>query len=146
SVLKQHLINHARTFLFSTALPTYMAGQVLAALRLAEAMDAERTRLQQKALRFAAALAADGWGTAHSATEIIPVIVGENDDALSAAGFLESEGFAVRAIRPPTVPKGKARLRLSLTVLSPEHELTRLRDSLAAWRIREQRSVAAGCT
>src|SRR5262249_33162296 len=63
SLLKQHLVNHARTFLFSTAMPSYMAQQVQAALRLARGMKSERTRLLEKAQRFAAALAEDGWDT-----------------------------------------------------------------------------------
>jgi len=145
SVLKQHLVNHARTLLFSTAMPSYMAGQVQAALRLAQGMKSARRQLLEKAQRFAAALAEDGWDTARSASQIVPLIVGENDEALAAAHFAQREGFAVRAIRPPTVPPGTARLRLSLTVLTPEHELNRLRDSLGAWRATEWRAAAAGC-
>jgi 8-amino-7-oxononanoate synthase len=145
SLLKQHLINHARTFIFSTAMPPYMARQIQAALRLARGMDAQRDLLREKSLRFSSALAADGWDTAGSVTQIVPAITGGNDQALAAADFLQSEGFAVRAIRPPAVPEGKSRLRFSLTAATPEHQLERLREVLATWRASECRAAAAGC-
>lgn len=145
SLLKQHLVNHARTLLFSTAMPAYMARQIQAALRLAQGMDFQRAELLAKAKRFAAALSQDGWDTAGSLSQLVPLIVGENDEALSAAEFAQREGFAARAIRPPTVPAGKARLRLSLTVPTPEADLSRLRETLAAWRAGEWRTAAAGC-
>ncbi|HXL22474.1 MAG TPA: 8-amino-7-oxononanoate synthase [Candidatus Dormibacteraeota bacterium] len=145
SLLKEHLINHARTFIFSTAMPPYMARQIQAALRLAQGMDVQRDHLREKSRRFAAALAADGWDTAGSATQIVPAITGGNDEALAAADFLQREGFAVRAIRPPTVPEGRSRLRFSLTAATPERELERLREVLAAWSASECRSAAAGC-
>lgn len=133
-LLKQHLINHARTFLFSTAQPPYMARQVQAALRLAISMDAERASLLDRSQRFAAGLRADGWDTAGTTTQIVPVVIGDNSEALAAAEHLQREGFAVRAIRPPTVPEGGARLRLSLTSDITSKDLERLRDSLGAWR------------
>jgi 8-amino-7-oxononanoate synthase len=108
-------------------------------------MDAQRYDLLEKSRRFAAGLASDGWDTAGSATQIVPVIAGENADALAAAEFLQHEGFAVRAIRPPTVPEGKARLRFSLTAATPEGQLDRLRDALATWRTSECRTATAGC-
>jgi len=145
SLLKQHLINHARTFIFSSAMPPYMARQIQAALRLAQDMDVQRDELRQKSRRFAADLAADGWDTAGSSTQIVPIIAGENADALASAEFLQREGFAVRAIRPPTVPQGKSRLRFSLTASTPEPALERLRDVLTTWRAHGRRTAAAGC-
>jgi len=145
SLLKQHLINHARTFIFSSAMPPYMARQIQAALRLAQDMDVQRDELRQKSRRFAADLAADGWDTAGSSTQIVPIIAGENADALASAEFLQREGFAVRAIRPPTVPQGKSRLRFSLTASTPELALERLRDVLTTWRAHGCRTAAAGC-
>jgi 8-amino-7-oxononanoate synthase len=144
SLLKEHLINHARTFIFSTAMPPYMAGQIQAALRLAHGMDAQRDHLREKSRRFVSALAADGWDTVGSATQIVPAITGGNHEALAAADSLQREGFAVRAIRPPTVPEGKSRMRFSLTVATPEHQLARLREVLASWRASECRTAAAG--
>ncbi len=144
AVLKEHLINHARTFIFSTAMPPYMAGQIRAALQLALAMDKEREILLVRSKRLAASLRSQGWKTGNSTTQIVPVVVGENEAALAAAEFLRLEGFAVRAIRPPTVPQGSSRLRFSLTCGIAEDELMRLEDCMNAWRDKACRSAAAG--
>jgi 8-amino-7-oxononanoate synthase len=140
AVLKEHLINQARTFIFSTALPPYFSEQIRAALGLARGMEAERQSLLKRASRMIAALRREGFDTAGSGSQIVPVVLGKNEDTLKAAGHLQREGFGVRAIRPPTVPAGGARLRLSLTVPIPESELRRLVDCLTKWR--EKRSVA----
>ena len=135
-LLKQHLVNHARTLIFSTAQPPYMARQVQAALRLAKAMETERALLLERSRRFCSELRNDGWDTAGSTTQIVPVIIGANAEALAAAEHLQGKGFAVRAIRPPTVPEGQARLRLSLTCDISSKDLERLRSALGAWRER----------
>jgi 8-amino-7-oxononanoate synthase len=137
AVLKEHLLNHARTFIFSTALPPYFAGQIKAALDLAEGMDAERASLLQRAATLRAALQSEDFDTAGTASQIVPVILGHNDATLDAAEHLQREGFAVRGIRPPTVPEGGSRLRLSLTTRISQEELSRLVHSLVAWRSRQ---------
>lgn len=144
--LKEYLVNHARSFIFTTAMPPYMAAQIRAALALASTMNAERAALQRSADQLCAALRAQEWDTAASATQIIPVIVGQNEAALSAADFLRREGFAVRAIRPPTVAAGTARLRFSLTSAISEKDLVRLSESLQRWRELQHVPVAAGAT
>jgi 8-amino-7-oxononanoate synthase len=138
AVLREHLINHARTFIFSTAMPPYMATQIRAALRLAKEMHSERAALSSRAREFAKALRNDGWETLASATQIVPAVIGENSAALLAAEYLQREGFAVRAIRPPTVPFGTARLRFSLTQKIKSQELEQLAAALGAWRSRQQ--------
>ena len=145
AVLKEHLINHARTFIFSTAMPPYMAGQIRAALRLALGMDARRAKLLSGARRVAAGLHALGYDTAGSSTQIVPVVVGGNEEALAAAEFLQQQGFAVRAIRPPTVKPGRARLRFSVTCAIAAGELERLENCLGTWRARQSALAAAGC-
>ncbi len=134
SVIKDHLINHARTFIFSTALPPYFAGQISAALKLAIAMDDEREELLKRASGLNRALKRAGLDTGGTASQIVPVVLGSNADTLQAAQLLQRDGFAVRAIRPPTVPAGGARLRLSLTARVAEDELTRLVTTLVRWR------------
>ena len=145
TTLREQLINHARTFIFSTAMPPYMAGQIRAALRIARRMDSQRTQLLANAKRLATELRSGGYDTANSASQIIPVVVGANDEAVATAEFLQSEGFAVRAIRPPTVPAGRARLRLSLTSAIPAIELDRLACRFASWRT-QRLAPAAGCS
>jgi len=134
--LKDHLINHARTFIFSTAPPPYFAEQIGAALKLAAGMDRERQTLLSRAQGLIQAFRDEGFDTEGSASQIVPVVLGKNEDALQAAEHLQREGFAVRAIRPPTVPAGRARLRLSLTTRIAEEELVRLVESLVSWRER----------
>jgi len=84
-----------------------------------------------------------GFDTDGSASQIVPVVLGSNQDTLQAAEHLQGKGFAVRAIRPPTVPQGKARLRLSLTVRIEEEQLDGLVKSLVEWRDSRTPSIAA---
>jgi 8-amino-7-oxononanoate synthase len=137
ALVRDHLINHARTFIFSTALPPYMAAQVRAALRLAIGMDHEREQLLTRSSHFADSLRSHGWEIMASSTQIVPAVIGENAHALAAAEYLQQQGFAVRAIRPPTVPQGTARLRFSLTHEISTSELDRLAAALNAWRAQE---------
>jgi 8-amino-7-oxononanoate synthase len=143
AVVKDYLINHARTFIFSTALPPYFANQIGAALKLATGMDAERQRLLGRAKELNEAFRRAGFNTDGSASQIVPVVLGSNPDTLQAAEHLQRKGFAVRAIRPPTVPEGKARLRLSLTARIEEEQFDRLVKSLVEWRDSRTPSIAA---
>lgn len=144
AVLRDHLVNHARTFIFSTAMPPYMAGQIRAALGLALGMDRERARLASAARSFSASLEKQGWDTAGSRTQIVPAITGTNEDALAAAEHLQKDGFAVRAIRPPTVPPGRSRLRFSLTSRVTPGEIARLQESMQALRQKQHAHAVAG--
>ncbi len=111
--LRDFLINHARTFIFSTALPPYCAAQVRAALAISRGADAGRNHLCELGRYLRARLKASGAETGRSDSQIVPVVLGSNDVALRLAGELGAAGFAVRAIRPPSVPHGTSRLRLS---------------------------------
>jgi 8-amino-7-oxononanoate synthase len=137
AVLKDHLLNHARTFIFSTALPPYFAAQIRAAMSLAEGMDKDRASLLHRAATLRTALESEGFDTAGSDSQIVPVVFGHNDATLDAAEHLQREGFAVRGIRPPTVPEGGSRLRLSLNTRISQEELSQVVRSLVAWRSRQ---------
>jgi 8-amino-7-oxononanoate synthase len=141
--LKQHLINNARTFIFSTALPPYFAGQIAAALRIASQMHAERHDLLHRSANLCRTLYSAGFDVAQSASQIVPIVLGPNAAALDAAACLQREGFAVRAIRPPTVPQGRSRLRLSLTTSVSDPDLARLVQSLTAWRVSQHAPAIA---
>jgi 8-amino-7-oxononanoate synthase len=144
AALREHQINHARTFIFSTAMPPYMAGQIRAALQIARGMDGQRAGLIARSRRLAAGLRSQGYETSGSTTQIVPVIVCGNEEALAAAEFLQANGFAVRAIRPPTVREGRARLRLSITCAVPGAEIDRLQNCLGSWRA-QRATLVAGC-
>lgn len=115
AALKEFLINRARTFIFSTALPPYFAAQISAALTLARDADAARDHLIGMAKKFREALRREQINIGASESQIVPVIVGDNAAAMRCAELLADAGFAARAIRPPTVPEGAARVRISLT-------------------------------
>lgn len=141
AVLREHLINHARTLIFSTAMPPYMAEQIRAALRLATGMDSERAELISRSQEFAKSLQRDGWETLGSTTQIVPAVIGTNDAAVAAAEFSQRAGFAVRAIRPPTVPPGTARLRFSVTHKISAAELEKLAAALSTWRAQSHHPI-----
>ena len=126
ATLKNYLVNRARTFIFSTAMPPYFAGQIRAALHLAMQSDAERAHLREISNLLREELSAIGVGFGASTTQIIPVFCGSNESALRVAAHLQANGFAARAIRPPTVPAGTARVRISLTAKITREDVRRL--------------------
>jgi 8-amino-7-oxononanoate synthase len=113
--LRRFLINRARTFVYNTGLPPYFASQVSAGMSLAKEAEGERARIEELGAFLRNELRRNGFDTARSDSQIVPVILGPNDAAVNFAEYLRTRGFGVRAIRPPTVPTGSARLRLSLT-------------------------------
>jgi 8-amino-7-oxononanoate synthase len=128
--LKEFLINRARTFIFSTAMPPYFAGQIRAAVELARAADGPRAHLRTIADELRRSLAGAGIPCGASSTHIVPVILGGNEAALHTASELQRAGFAARAIRPPTVPPGTARIRISLTSAITMEQTRRLAEAL----------------
>ena len=132
NALREFLVNRARTFIFSTAMPPYMAGQISAALELARQADAERTHLREIASLLRAELRARGLPFGSSATHIVPVILGTNENALRVAAQLQANGFAAKAIRPPTVPAGTSRIRISLTCKITAEDVRRIVAIVAA--------------
>lgn len=123
------LINRARGFIYATAPSPLMAAAVRAGLKLI-AEPERRTALAARVALVGARLAE--LGLAPSGSAVQPVILGEARAALAAAAALQAQGFDVRAIRPPTVPEGSARLRLSITLNPSDAELAALLDALEA--------------
>ncbi|MBP7935339.1 MAG: 8-amino-7-oxononanoate synthase [Phycisphaerae bacterium] len=113
------LVNTSGAFIYTTALPPAACAAAGAALELVCREPWRRVKVLDLAERVRSALASRGWDTGPSCTQIVPVIVGSSERALRLSAALESEGILVPAIRPPTVPTGRARLRISL---SAEHE------------------------
>ena len=111
----------ARTFIYSTGLPPSVIAAATAAIDIIEREPAYVAEPLRKAKMFARAL-----NLPEPQSAIVPVILGEADAALAAAQALEEEGFLVVAIRPPTVPRGTARLRFAFTAQHPDTEIERL--------------------
>jgi 8-amino-7-oxononanoate synthase len=138
--LREFLINHSRTFIFSTALPPYCAAHVSEALSLARHAHNQRTHLHQLSEYLRRGLRAAGFDTGCSDSQIVPVILGTNQAAIRFAGALSEAGFAVRPIRPPTVPAGSSRLRLSVNASLSMENLDTVLNTLRA--VRESEAVS----
>jgi 8-amino-7-oxononanoate synthase len=108
------LTSRARTFVFTTALPPAACGAALAALEIVATEPERRARLEALSARMKAGLGALGFDVARVVAPIFPVVLGSEARALAVAAALRARGFLVRAIRPPTVPRGTSRLRVSL--------------------------------
>jgi glycine C-acetyltransferase len=111
-VLREYLFNRARAFVFTTALPTAVIEANLAGLERVRAPEG-RAKLWQNIERIASGLRAAGWLRIAPDGAIFPIVVGTEDAALALASAVEMRGFLVTAIRPPTVPPGTSRLRLT---------------------------------
>ena len=126
------LINRSRSYIFTTGASPLTACALLAALDLIENGDARRAHLQALIARLRDGLDGTRWRLLTSPTAIQPLIVGDNHEALNLARALEERGLWVPAIRPPTVPKGSARLRISLSAAHSAEQLDRLLGALRA--------------
>jgi 8-amino-7-oxononanoate synthase len=128
--LVEYLRHRARGFVFDTALAPPAAGAALAAVGIAQREEWRRARLWALADRLRAALGAQGYQLLPGETPILPVLVGANRAALRLAAALRERGVWVPAIRPPTVPEGTARLRVTLMAT---HQDTHLEQAIAAF-------------
>lgn len=136
--LIETLIQRARSYIYSTALPPGVAYATSTALRIASAEDWRRTHLAALVTRFRAGAAGLGLPLAASTTPIQPLIAGDSAKALAWSRFLEEHGVLVTAIRPPTVPRGSARLRITLSAAHTAADVDRLLELLALLPIEEQ--------
>ena len=123
-VLADILINKARSFIFSTAPSPLSAAAVRASLKLIRDQPERRERLA-RLIAFA------GTCLAETGTQILPVILGEDARTMTVAAELQQRGFDVRGIRPPTVPAGTSRLRVSLTLNVDEAIVAALAEAIA---------------
>ncbi len=123
-VLADILVNKARGFIFSTAPSPLAAAGVRAGLRLIRDQPERRNRLH-------ALIAFAGTRLPATGSQIVPVIIGEDARTMEIAGALQARGFDVRGIRPPTVPTGTSRLRVSLTLNIDEATVAALADAIS---------------
>jgi len=125
-VLVDWLVNRARPYIYSTASPPAALAAALAALEIVEQEPQRRTALLQRATELRTRLTEGGWNVGRSASQIIPIVVGDPNRAVNMAAALRQQGFFVPAIRPPTVPEGEACLRISLTTAHTPEMIERL--------------------
>lgn len=130
ALLRAFLVNRCSSFIYSTALPPTSLGAIDAALELVPRLEEERRHLQELASWLRGRLGAAGLETGSSTTQIVPVILGSDQVALQVARALEEAGFLGVAIRPPTVPEGASRIRLSLSAAHTAQEVEALAEAL----------------
>ena len=129
-VLSDYLINRCRPFIYATAPSPLITALVRASLMICRFDNGRRERLQ-KLVAFAAEQLAARCGVAPSGSQIQPVIIGANERAIGLASAMQARGFDIRAIRPPTVPEGTARLRVSVTLNVTEERVAAMAAALA---------------
>ena len=126
--MRDYCINEAGEFIYSTYLPPASAASASAAIQLIREHPEWRTHAQAKALEFRKTLQAQGWEVLGTESAIVPILCGSSESALALAEKLLQANIKVGAIRPPTVPKGQARIRLSLKSTLTEHDYICIQD------------------
>jgi 8-amino-7-oxononanoate synthase len=129
-IIRDFLVNRARPFIFATAPSPLIAAITRAALKISRTNPERREQLA-RLVRFAGAELRRRCGIEPSGSHIVPVIIGSDQAAVNVAASLQQRGFDIRAIRPPTVPEGTARLRIALTTAVDETTVANLFEALA---------------
>lgn len=136
ALLADYMVNCARSFIFTTAPSPLMAVAIAEAISVLED-EPQRIYDLKERIAFAHDRLQRIDGTDRTLSQILPVIVGADGDAVSLANHLQNNGFDVRAIRPPTVPEGSARLRISITLNASKDDFGAMLDCLqAAWEVK----------
>ncbi len=125
------LINHARSFIYTTGLSPACVAAAQAALSLVQEDPVPRLRVQQLCKRLRDGLRAQGRNILQSQSQIVPILLGEAQDALRVAQILQDAGIFAPAIRPPTVHAGECRIRFSVTSEHSEEDIDKLLKALA---------------
>ena len=131
--MRDYLANCCSGFIYTTAMPPSVVGSIDAALDLIPQMDNERRDLHKMSEYLRTSLHNLGWRTGKSTTQIIPVIVGDEQRTLALSRWLEKEGLLATALRPPTVGQGDSRIRLALSTAHTLEQVDRLIDAFRIW-------------
>jgi len=142
SVLNDFLVNRGRAFIFSTAPSPLVAAVTRAALELCARSDGRREQLE-RLVHCASRAALRECGLTAPGSHVMPIVLGEDSAAAALAATLRRQGFDVRAIRPPTVPVGTARLRVAVTLNVDEIAIESLFATLARSMEHRQSVTAA---
>ncbi|WP_051331196.1 8-amino-7-oxononanoate synthase [Aneurinibacillus terranovensis] len=121
--LIDYLTNRMRGFIYSTALPPAILGAAKAAIEIVQEEPERRTLLQTHAEYFRESLMDYGFNICGSQSQIVPIIIGENEKTMKFAGCLQKEGIAAIPVRPPTVPENEGRIRFTVTAVHVKQDL-----------------------
>ncbi|MFH1407401.1 MAG: 8-amino-7-oxononanoate synthase [Candidatus Omnitrophota bacterium] len=127
----EYLINKARSLIYTTALPPSVLASNIAALEIIQTQAELRQKLWENVKYFKEGLLRYGFNTMQSATPIIPVLLKDNSLTMKFSGALRDEGIFAVGIRPPTVPPGEARIRLTVTAAHKKAHLDKALDAFA---------------
>jgi 8-amino-7-oxononanoate synthase len=136
-ILIEWLLQRARTYIFTTTSPPLLASALLVAVKLMQTEEWRQRHLRQLVARLRSGLAGLPWALRPSETAVQALIVGDNQLALDLMEGLRERGIWVPAIRPPTVPKGTARLRISVSAAHSTEQVDQLTSALHALATRE---------
>ena len=125
------LVQKARPYIYTTAMPAALSVAALESLRIIQTDAWRREKLQSLINRFRHGAQSLGLSIMPSQSPIQPLLLGSSEAAVAVSQKLEQQGLLVTAIRPPTVPQGQARLRITLTALHEEAMVDRLLDALS---------------
>ncbi|MGM0569715.1 8-amino-7-oxononanoate synthase [Marinobacter sp.] len=145
-VLLDYLVQKARSYIYTTAMPPSLATASCKSVELVEHGQQRRNQLARLINRFRAEAAAMGYELMPSATPIQPIMIGDPHEAVRLSQSLEQRGILVTAIRPPTVPQGESRLRVTFSAAHTDEQLDQLLSALegcAPQRIRQRALVSA---
>jgi 8-amino-7-oxononanoate synthase len=131
AALIEGLLQFARTYIYTTALPPAIAAAASTAVSIAQTEGWRRADLQQRIAQFRSAANHHGWQLLPSRSAIQPLLIGDSATAIAVAAGLENVGFYVPAIRPPTVPAGQSRLRITLSAQHSEADVASLVAALS---------------
>lgn len=134
-VLIETLIQHARSYIYTTSMPPAVAAATLRSLQLVREEEWRREKLRALIAQFRTGCESLGLALMDSQTPIQPVMVGSSETAMQMSAALEAKGIFITAIRPPTVPKNEARLRVTLSASHTEADVDRLLVALSEVKI-----------
>ena len=130
--LIETLIQRSRNYIYTTAMPSALAAATLASLEIVRTEEWRREHLARLIDRFRTGASTIGFSVTPSASPIQPLLVGDPARALAMSGALEERGFLITAIRPPTVPDGTSRLRITLSAAHATSDIDHLLEALAS--------------
>jgi 8-amino-7-oxononanoate synthase len=136
ALLRDYLVNHSRSLIYSTGLPASVIAFDLAAVRYLRANPQLGAALLARAASFRDKLHGLGFDTLGSTTQIVPCLVGDDGEALALSAFLAQRGIDAPAVRPPTVPPHTARIRFSLNLAFTPDQESAVVAALADWKSR----------
>lgn len=128
--LIETLIQKSRAYVYTTAMPPAIAQALLMSIKISREQSWRRDKLKQLIAQFRSGAEQSGLSLMNSQTAIQPIMVGDNETAMRMSQALEQQGLLITAIRPPTVPEGTARLRVTLSAQHEEKDIERLLSAL----------------